>query len=59
VALYQTVVFAAAVIGPLAGGYLTDLAGFKLIFAVSFVGRLVGMLIFLVRVRSPGPKSDR
>lgn len=51
VALYQTVVFAAAVVGPLAGGYLTDLAGFKLIFGVSFVGRIAGMLIFLLRVR--------
>lgn len=46
VALYQTAVFAGAVIGPLLGGYLADDVGFKLIFGLSSMGRLVGMGIF-------------
>lgn len=45
VALYQTVVFASAVLGPLLGGYLADAINFKLIFGLSGVGRLLGMII--------------
>ena len=64
VALYQTVVFASAVLGPLLGGYLADAAGFKLIFALSGVGRILGMVVFLwltVRpvLRSAGGLSKR
>ena len=32
VALYQTVVFGSAVVGPLIGGFLVDSAGFKFVF---------------------------
>ncbi len=47
VALYQTAVFSSAVIGPLLGGYLADVAGFKLIFGLSCAGRFLGMALFL------------
>ncbi|GAB4564278.1 MAG: MFS transporter [Anaerolineae bacterium] len=47
VALYQTVVFMSAVIGPLLGGYLAQSLGYKPVFGISGVGRLVGMLLFL------------
>ena len=50
VALYQTAVFASAFIGPLIGGYLADAVSFKLIFGLSFVGRLLGMIIFYLFV---------
>jgi MFS family permease len=47
VALYQTAVFVSAVFGPLVGGYLADNVSFKLIFIVSGLGRLVGLLVFI------------
>ena len=47
VALYQTVVFASAVVGPLLGGWLADAFGFHVIFAASGVGRLVGILLYV------------
>lgn len=50
VALYQTAVFASAFIGPLIGGYLADAISFKLIFGLSFAGRLLGMVIFYLFV---------
>jgi MFS family permease len=46
-AFYQFVVVAAAVIGPLAGGYLADALGFKLIFVLSSALRWIGALAFL------------
>lgn len=46
VALYQTAVFFSAVVGPLLGGYLADAVSFKLLFGLSSIGRLLGMLIF-------------
>ena len=45
-ALYQTVVFSSAVVGPLIGGWIADLVSFKLIFVISGVGRLLGMILF-------------
>ena len=48
VALYQTVAFTSAVVGPLLGGYLADAVSFQLIFGLSAAGRLLGMVIFLV-----------
>jgi MFS family permease len=47
VALYQTAVFFSAVVGPLLGGYLADAVSFKLLFGLSGIGRLLGMIIFL------------
>lgn len=47
VALYQTVVFVSAVIGPLLGGYLADAVSYKLIFGLSGLGRMLGILAFL------------
>lgn len=46
VALFQTVVFTSAVVGPVLGGYLADAVSFKLIFFISFAGRMVGAVIF-------------
>ncbi len=51
VALYQTVVFASAVIGPLIGGYLIDAISFRFCFGVSSGGRIVGTVLFLVLIR--------
>ena len=51
VALYQTVVFAGAVIAPALGGYLADLVGFLPVFAISTAGRLVGIVLFFGWVR--------
>jgi MFS family permease len=53
VALYQTVVFVSAVLGPLLGGYLADAAGFKLIFGLSGACRMLGMMVFLWMVARP------
>jgi MFS family permease len=47
VALYQTAVFGSAMIGPLLGGYLADHFGFHLIFGLSSIGRLAGVITFL------------
>lgn len=46
VALYQTAVFFSAVVGPLLGGYLADAVSFKLLFGLSGIGRLLGMIMF-------------
>ncbi|HUZ17856.1 MAG TPA: MFS transporter, partial [Spirochaetia bacterium] len=51
VALYQTVVFAAAVITPALGGYLADAIGLKPVFAMSSIGRYLAMFIFVLLVR--------
>lgn len=48
VALYQTVVFTSAVLGPLLGGYLADAVSFQLLFGLSGSGRMVGMILFLL-----------
>jgi MFS family permease len=47
VALYQTVVFTSAVVGPLLGGWLADTFGFHVIFAASGAGRLLGILLYI------------
>jgi MFS family permease len=47
VALYQTVVFASAVAGPLLGGWLADTFGFDVIFGASGAGRLIGILLYV------------
>lgn len=52
-ALYQFMVVGAAVIGPLIGGYLADLYGFRAAFGISAFGRLLGALAFLWWVARP------
>jgi MFS family permease len=47
VALYQTVVFVSAVVGPLLGGWLADTYGFQVIFGLSGAGRLLGILLYV------------
>jgi MFS family permease len=53
VALYQTAVFVSAVAGPLLGGYLADAVSFQLLFGLSALGRLLGMIIFFVFTMRP------
>lgn len=52
VAVYQSVVYASAVIGPLVGGAIVDAAGFAPVFVITAVGRLAGSIIFAVGVRA-------
>ncbi len=59
VALYQTVVFVSAVLGPLLGGYLADAAGFKLVFGLSGAFRMLGMVVFLLMVVRPVLRAGR
>jgi MFS family permease len=47
VALYQTVVFASAVAGPLLGGWLADTFGFRVVFGTSGAGRLIGIALYV------------
>jgi MFS family permease len=56
VALYQTVVFAAAVLGPLAGGYLSEAFGYRLVFATSAAVRFLGIGLFIWLVPRPGTR---
>ncbi|HNB51405.1 MAG TPA: MFS transporter [Anaerolineales bacterium] len=50
VALFQTVVFTSAVLGPIIGGYLSDAVNFQLVLFISFAGRLIGAGLFSVFV---------
>lgn len=50
VALYQTVVFTSAVIGPALGGWLADTVGYRVNFAWGTIGRAAGILLFLLLV---------
>jgi MFS family permease len=59
VALYQTSVFAAAVLGPLLGGYLADVVGYQLIFTLSFVGRIIGIVGFILLSARPALRSGK
>ncbi len=58
-ALYQTVVFVSAVIGPLLGGYLADAVSFHLIFALSGIGRAAGIVLFLWLTARPAYRSGK
>ena len=54
-ALYQMVVFTAAVAGPLLGGFLIDHFSYRPVFIASAFGRLSGVLILLFLMR----RADR
>jgi MFS family permease len=54
-AAFQTVVFAAAFVGPLLGGQIISLIGFKAVFIFSAAGRMAGTLMVLRFVRAGGP----
>lgn len=54
-AIYQTLVTSSAIFGPLIGGALADAYGFKVVFAVSGIGRFLGTLLFVALVVRPGP----
>jgi MFS family permease len=49
-AIYQTAVAASAVIGPLLGGFLAGVAGYRLVFVISGVGRLAAAILFIALV---------
>ncbi len=53
-AAFQTVVFAAAFVGPLLGGQIIAVLGFKAVFVFSCAGRLIGTLIVWRGVRGDG-----
>jgi len=59
VALFQTIVFASAVCGPMLGGYLADLVSYRLIFILSGIGRLVGITCFLFLAARPALRKGR
>jgi MFS family permease len=52
VALYQLVVFGSAVLGPAVGGILVDSLGYRGLFGLTAVGRLLGIVIFLYLIRA-------
>ena len=51
-AAFQTVVFASAFVGPLLGGQIISLVGFRTVFAFSAIGRMAGTLIIMRLVRT-------
>ena len=54
-AIYQTLVISSAIFGPLIGGALADVYGFKIVFAASGIGRFLATLLFIALVVRPGP----
>lgn len=59
VALFQTMVFASAFLGPVAGGYIADIWNFKVNFAISGTGRMAAMLIFIWFAARPARKHGK
>lgn len=59
VALYQTAIFSSAVIGPLLGGFLTDLFNFKLVLIIGGLGRFLATLIFIWFTVRPNSVSGK
>jgi MFS family permease len=53
IGLANTLVAPGAILAPLFGGWLADLAGFKVMFGVSAVFGLITTLIFLVPLKDP------
>jgi MFS family permease len=58
-AFYQFVVAGAAILGPLAGGYLADAAGYKLIFVLSAAWRWLGVFAFLWLAARPVARARK
>ncbi len=54
VALYQSMVAASAVAGPLIGGLMIATVGYHAVFIVSAVGRIAGSVLFILLVRPRG-----
>jgi MFS family permease len=50
VAAYQAAIFLSAVLGPLAGGILIHVFGYRSIFIFSTIGRLAGIVLFAATV---------
>jgi len=59
VALFQLAVFGSAVAGPLIGGALADIAGYRLIFILSFIGRYIGVGLFIWLTVRPRRREER
>ncbi|MCW5881346.1 MAG: MFS transporter, partial [Anaerolineae bacterium] len=60
VALYQTAVFFAAFLGPLIGASLVNQMGYRLMFVLSAIGRLVATALFIqLMTRRPRRASGR
>jgi MFS family permease len=53
-AIYQTVVAASAVVGPIIGGAIADSFGYKAVFGLSGALRYVGIALFVALVIGPG-----
>ncbi|MBI5285270.1 MAG: MFS transporter [Chloroflexi bacterium] len=58
-AAYQTVSFAGAFAGPLIGGQIIGMAGYKALFGFSAIGRITGTLIILRFVHTDDPTPGR
>jgi MFS family permease len=58
-AIYQTVVAASAVAGPLIGGALADAVGYKAVFGLSGALRFAGIGLFVALVIGPGVFKSR
>ena len=58
-ALYQLVVFTAAVVGPLIGGFLVDLLSYRPVFIVTGFGRLSGIIVLVVLMRAAERRRAR
>lgn len=59
VALFQFVVFASAFVGPLLGGYMADVLGYRSIFAASGAGRFLAMVLFVFLAAIPARRNGR
>ncbi|MBN2471867.1 MAG: MFS transporter [Anaerolineae bacterium] len=53
IALHATIAALVGAVGPVIGGWLLDTAGFEPVFALSTIGRCLGMILFLALVREP------
>jgi len=54
-AAYQSTVYFSAFLGPLTGGFLAEAYGYRFLFGLSGVGRMLGTLLFIRWVREVRP----